>query len=91
MTTNTPTPRTDNATNLRCAPYNKIVSADFARTLERELAAVKSLLAMKNDTVNTFMEQVRKLQAENERLIAQVATLQKHLPNSSHTLFNQPY
>jgi hypothetical protein len=41
-----------------------LVTAHFARTLERELAEAKQLAAYKDETATTFMNQVKKLQAD---------------------------
>jgi hypothetical protein len=66
----TPTPRTDRAwvqgydSDYAVNGINK----DFAEKLERELNEANVLLGYKNDTANTFMNQVKKLQKENEHL-----------------------
>ena len=43
---------------------HRIVSNSFARQLETELVETNTLLSIKNDTANVFMEQTRKLQDE---------------------------
>lgn len=55
--------------------------------LEGELAETKQLLAHKNDTANTFMEQVKKLQAQCAEMRACLQELDhsRHLLASGHS------
>jgi hypothetical protein len=66
----TPTPRTDQVWNQGYDPDYAIngINKDFAEKLERELNEANVLLSYKNDTANTFMNQVKKLQKENAEL-----------------------
>ena len=62
-----PTPETDAAiktVGLYRGDEMEIVDPEFARDLERRLNEVKRLERERNETANTFMGQVKKLQAK---------------------------
>jgi len=89
---NMATPRTDmarmnrlNMTDRDCFWW---VQADFCAGIENELNYTKQLLAHKNETANTFMDQVRRLQSELAESREEFATLSKACGNWRE--FNRP-